>query len=54
MAKHNYRRQSDNTKNIPEVVDEFENYGYDIQNAKRYASRSKRQAKFKDYDDYDD
>jgi hypothetical protein len=53
MTKNNYRRQSDNIKNI-DIVEEFEDFGYDIQNAKRYTSRSKRQSKFKDYDEHDE
>lgn len=36
------------------LEDEYEDYGYEVQNAKRYSSRSKRQAKFKDYDEYGD
>jgi hypothetical protein len=53
MAKNNYRRQSENPKNT-DSVEQFENFGYDIQNAKRYTTRSKRQSKFKDYDEFED
>ena len=31
--------------------DDYEDFGYEVKNAKRYKTRSKRQAKFKDYDD---
>jgi hypothetical protein len=52
MAK-NTRKFTDSFKDLP-LEDDFEDFGYDIQNAKRYSTRSKRQTKFKDYDDYDD
>jgi len=37
-----------------EIVEDFEDFGYEVQNQKRYSSRSKRQAKFKDSDEYFD
>lgn len=53
MAKNNRKYQNPmvDVKNLP-IEDEFEDFGYDVQNAKRYTVRSKRQAKFKDYDEY--
>ena len=53
MAKQNrkYQNPLNEIKN-PQIDDRFEDYGYDVQNAKRYSVRSKRQTKFKDYDDY--
>lgn len=36
------------------IEDDYEDYGYEVQNQKRYSTRNKRQAKFKDYDDYGD
>ena len=55
MAKQNRKYQNPLTdiKNL-EIDDDFENFGYDVQNAKRYTVRNKRPAKFKDYDDYMD
>ena len=55
MAKSNRKYQNPLTdiKNL-EIGDDFENFGYDVQNAKRYTVRNKRPAKFKDYDDYMD
>jgi len=31
--------------------DEYEDFGYDVKNARRYQSNKKRTPKFKDYDD---
>ena len=55
MAKQNrkYQNPFNDIKNL-EIDNYFENFGYDVQNAKRYTTRSKRSAKFKDYDDYVD
>lgn len=50
MAKTS-RKYTDPVKDLP-LEDDYENFGYDIQNAKRYSTRNKRQTKFKDYDDY--
>lgn len=36
-----------------ELEDDYENYGYEIKNAKRYQSRAKRTAKFRDYDEFE-
>ena len=35
------------------LEDDYEDFGYEVQNQKRYSTRSKRQAKFKDYDEYE-
>lgn len=55
MAKQNrkYQNPLNDIKNV-EIPNDFENFGYDVQNAKRYTVRNKRPAKFKDYDDYMD
>jgi hypothetical protein len=55
MAKNNRKYQNPLTdiKNI-EIPNDFEDFGYDVQNAKRYTVRNKRPTKFKDYDDYVD
>ena len=34
--------------------DDYEDFGYEIANAKRYTTRNKSQRKFKDTDYYDD
>ena len=34
--------------------DEYEDFGYDVKNARRYQSNKKRTPKFKDYNDYED
>jgi hypothetical protein len=52
MAKTS-RNYTDPIKDLP-FEDDYENFGYDIQNAKRYSTRNKRQVKFKDYDDYNE
>ncbi len=36
-----------------EFENEFEDFGYDVKNARRYRSKTKRTPKFKDYDDYE-
>ena len=33
--------------------DDYEDFGYEVKNAKRFKSRAKRTAKFKDYDEFD-
>jgi len=50
MSKIN-RKYTESFKDLP-LEDEYEDYGYEVQNKKRYSVRSKRQAKFKDYDEY--
>lgn len=34
--------------------DEYEDFGYDVKNARRYQSKQKRTPKFKDYSEYED
>ena len=34
--------------------DEYEDFGYNVKNARRYQSKSKRTPKFKDYNDFED
>ena len=50
MAKST-RKYTESFKEL-NLDDQYEDYGYEVQNAKRYSTRSKRQTKFKDYDDY--
>ena len=52
MTKSN-RKYTESFKDL-HLEDQYEDYGYEVQNAKRYSTRSKRQAKFKDYDEYSD
>lgn len=52
MAR-NTRKNTESFKDL-HLEDQYDNYGYQVQNAKRYSARSKRPAKFKDYDDTGD
>lgn len=52
MAK-SVRKYTESFKDLA-LEEDFEDYGYDVQNQKRYSTRSKRQSKFKDYDEYGD
>lgn len=49
MAKNN-RKYTETFKDL-HMDDEYEDFGYEIQNAKRLTTKSKRQTKFKDYED---
>jgi hypothetical protein len=49
MTKSN-RKSTESFKDL-HLEDDYEDFGYEVQNAKRYSTRSKRPAKFKDYDD---
>ena len=51
MAKTN-RNQTQSYK--AQFEDEYEDFGYNVKNARRYQSKSKRTPKFKDYNDYED
>lgn len=53
MAKNN-RKYTESSNTVDVLEDDYEDFGYEIQNAKRYSTRQKRQTKFKDYDQYDD
>jgi hypothetical protein len=55
MAKNTrkYHNPLVDIKNLP-IEDKFEDFGYEVQNKKRYSTRSNRKTKFKDYDDYND
>ena len=37
-----------------DIVDDYEDFGYEVKNARRYQSKQKRTPKFKDQSDYDD
>jgi len=52
MAKST-RKYTESFKDL-NLEDDFENFGYEVQNQKRYSTRNKRQTKFKDYDDHVD
>lgn len=52
MAKST-RKYTESFKDLP-LEDEYEDFGYEVQNAKRYSTRSNRKTKFKDYDEYSD
>lgn len=50
----NNRKFNPDTYNLKvELEDDYEDFGYDIKNAKRYTTRAKRDSKFKTYDDFD-
>jgi hypothetical protein len=51
MAKTN-RNSTQSHK--AQFEDEYEDFGYNVKNARRYQSKSKRTPKFKDYNDYED
>lgn len=53
MSKIN-RNSIQSSKYNNQVEDDYEDYGYEVKNARRYKSQSKRTPKFKDYsDEYD-
>jgi hypothetical protein len=54
MAKSTKKYNPDVTTKASLIEDDYEDFGYDISNAKRYQNRNKSQRKFKDYTDYDD
>ena len=51
MAKSS-QKYTESTKES--FQDDYEDFGYQVQNQKRYSSRKKQQSKFKDYDQYSD
>jgi len=51
MAKTN-RNSTQSYK--AQFEDEYEDFGYDVKNARRYQSNKKRTPKFKDHSDYED
>ena len=50
MAKTT-RKYTDSFKDL-HLEDDYEDFGYEVQNQKRYSTRNKRQSKFKDYDEH--
>ena len=50
MAKTT-RKYTDSFKDL-NLEDDYEDFGYEVQNQKRYSTRNKRQSKFKDYDEH--
>ncbi len=52
MAKSN-RKYTESFKDL-NLEEDYEDFGYEVQNQKRYSTRSKRPTKFKDYDEYSD
>lgn len=53
MAKSTKKYTTDTSYKV-DFEDDYEDFGYEIANAKRYTSRNKSQRKFKDTDYYDD
>jgi hypothetical protein len=53
MAKST-RKYTESFNTVDIFEDDYEDFGYDVQNAKRYSTRQKRQTKFKDYDEHND
>mgnify|MGYP004078741613 CR=1 FL=1 len=51
--KSNRKFNPDSKHNQIQIEDDYEDFGYEVKNAKRFKSRAKRTAKFKDYDDFD-
>ena len=49
-TSRNYNQSSKNK----EFVDDYEDFGYKVKNARRYQTNKKRTPKFKDYNDYED
>ena len=52
MAKST-RKYTESFKDL-NLEDDYEDFGYEVQNQKRYSTRNKRQSKFKDYDEHVD
>ena len=52
MSKIN-RNYNQSSKN-KEIVDDYEDFGYEVKNARRYQSNKKRTPKFRDYNDFED
>ena len=46
--------KEDAEKGVFTIENEFEDFGYNVKNARRYQSKSKRTPKFKDYSDRED
>ena len=51
--KNNRKFNPDSKHNQIQIEDDYEDFGYEVKNAKRIKSRAKRSAKFRDYDDFD-
>ena len=51
--KSNRKFNPDSKHNQIQIEDDYEDFGYEFKNAKRFKSRAKRTAKFKDYDEFD-
>ena len=51
--KSNRKFNPDSKHNQIQIEDDYEDFGYEVKNAKRFKSRAKRTAKFKDYDEFD-
>ena len=49
-TSRNYNQSSKNK----EFVDDYEDFGYEVKNARRYQSNKKRTPKFRDYNDFED
>ena len=51
--KNNRKYNPDSNDKQLQLEDDYEHFGYDVKNAKRFKSRAKRSAKFRNYDEYD-
>lgn len=54
MAKSTKKYTNESSYKVDHFEDDYEDFGYEIANAKRYTSRTKSQRKFKDTDYFDD
>ena len=48
------RSSKGNNSQSQRFVDDYEDFGYEVKNAKRYSNKQKQQRKFKDYYHEDD
>ena len=54
MAKSTKKYTNESSYKVDYFEDDYEDFGYEIANAKRYTTRNKSQRKFKDTYDYED
>lgn len=45
------RKYTESFKDLT-LEDDYEDFGYEVQNQKRYSARNNRKTKFKDYDEF--
>ena len=51
--KHNRKFNPDTINKQEAFENDYEDFGYDVKNAKRLKSKNKRNAKFRNYDEFD-